>query len=163
LAGQRRRREPSPAASRQGIAQPRLVGARSGDRAACAGSLKESTPPVVVRHTPEDIVRKRSRPSRTVQAGGMGTGGVSPEPAPAATVMPVHYGTLRSRSTRDRQEELRDVCASWRQLRVRFSHRRLTVLLKRKGWRVNAERIHRPYVDEKLTIRDMRPEEGCKS
>ena len=38
-------------------------------------------------------------------------------------------------------------------MRVRFGYRRLTVLLKREGWRVNAKRIYRLYGDEGLTVR----------
>ena len=38
-------------------------------------------------------------------------------------------------------------------VRVRFGYRRLTVLLKREGWRVNAKRIYRLYADEGLTMR----------
>jgi putative transposase len=44
---------------------------------------------------------------------------------------------------------LREVAAS----RVRFGYRRLTVLLRRDGWRVNAKRIYRLYTDEGLTVR----------
>jgi putative transposase len=44
----------------------------------------------------------------------------------------------------------------WRELaasRVRFGYRRLTVLLRRDGWRVNAKRIYRLYTEEGLTVR----------
>ena len=44
---------------------------------------------------------------------------------------------------------LRDLAAS----RVRFGYRRLTVLLKREGWRVNAKRIYRLNTEEGLTVR----------
>ena len=37
--------------------------------------------------------------------------------------------------------------------RVRFGYRRLTVLLRREGWFVNAKRIYRIYTQEGLTIR----------
>ena len=37
--------------------------------------------------------------------------------------------------------------------RVRFGYRRLTVLLRRDGWRVNAKRIYRLYTEEGLTVR----------
>ena len=37
--------------------------------------------------------------------------------------------------------------------RVRFGYRRLTVLLRRDGWRVNAKRIYRLYTAEGLTVR----------
>lgn len=36
---------------------------------------------------------------------------------------------------------------------VRFGYRRLTVLLRRDGWRVNAKRIYRLYTEEGLTVR----------
>ena len=37
--------------------------------------------------------------------------------------------------------------------RVRFGYRRLTVLLRRDGWPVNAKRIYRLYTEEGLTVR----------
>lgn len=36
---------------------------------------------------------------------------------------------------------------------VRFGYRRLTILLKREGWRVNAKRIYRLHREEGLTVR----------
>jgi HTH-like domain len=65
----------------------------------------------------------------------------------------VHNGTLRYRSTRDRQDALRQRSRELAAVRVRFGYRRLTVLLKREGGRVNAKRIYRLYVDEGLTVR----------
>ena len=44
---------------------------------------------------------------------------------------------------------LRELAAA----RVRFGYRRLTVLLKRDGWEVNAKRIYRLYQEEGLTVR----------
>ena len=44
---------------------------------------------------------------------------------------------------------LRELAAA----RVRFGYRRLTVLLRRDGWRVNAKRIYRLYTEEGLTVR----------
>ena len=44
---------------------------------------------------------------------------------------------------------LREVAAA----RVRFGYRRLTVLLRRDGWRVNAKRIYRLYTEEGLMVR----------
>lgn len=61
--------------------------------------------------------------------------------------------SLRYQSHRDPQTalrmRLREVAAS----RVRFGYRRLTVLLRRDGWRVNAKRIYRLYTEEGLTVR----------
>jgi putative transposase len=36
---------------------------------------------------------------------------------------------------------------------VRYGYRRLTVLLRRKGWKVNAKRIYRLYAEERLLVR----------
>jgi putative transposase len=47
------------------------------------------------------------------------------------------------------RQRLRELAA----VRVRFGYRRLTVLLKREGWRVNAKRIYRLYGDEGLAVR----------
>jgi len=38
-------------------------------------------------------------------------------------------------------------------VRVRFGYRRLTILLQREGWRVNAKRIYRLYKEEGLEVR----------
>jgi putative transposase len=71
----------------------------------------------------------------------------------AAGLIPVHNGTLRYRSTRDRQDALRQRLRELAAVRVRFGYRRLTVLLKREGWRVNAKRIYRLYELEGLAVR----------
>ena len=44
---------------------------------------------------------------------------------------------------------MRELAAS----RVRFGYRRLTVLLRREGWPVNAKRIYRLYTEEGLIVR----------
>lgn len=44
---------------------------------------------------------------------------------------------------------LRELAAS----RVRFGYRRLTVMLRREGWRVNPKRIYRLYTEDGLTVR----------
>lgn len=41
--------------------------------------------------------------------------------------------------------------------RVRYGYRRIHVLLQREGWRINAKRIYRLYVEEGLQIRNKRP------
>ena len=45
--------------------------------------------------------------------------------------------------------ELRDLAAA----RPRYGYRRLTILLRRKGWRVNAKRVYRLYCQEGLQVR----------
>jgi transposase InsO family protein len=37
--------------------------------------------------------------------------------------------------------------------RVRFGYRRLTVMLRREGWQVNAKRIYRLYTEDGLAVR----------
>jgi putative transposase len=71
----------------------------------------------------------------------------------AARLIPVRLETLRYQSTRDRQDALRQRLRELAAVRVRFGYRRLTVLLKREGWPVNAKRIYRLYDDEGLTVR----------
>jgi putative transposase len=44
---------------------------------------------------------------------------------------------------------LRELAAS----RVRFGYRRLTVILRREGWKVNPKRIYRLYTEDGLTVR----------
>lgn len=61
--------------------------------------------------------------------------------------------SLRYQGHRDRQEGLRMRLRELAAARVRFGYRRLTVLLRRDGWRVNAKRIYRLYTEEGLTVR----------
>ena len=42
---------------------------------------------------------------------------------------------------------------SWPGTHVRYGYRRLTVLLRREGWHVNAKRIYRLYREEELIVR----------
>jgi putative transposase len=65
----------------------------------------------------------------------------------------VRLNTWRYRLTRDPQEALRQRLRELAAVRVRFGYRRLTVLLKREGWRVNAKRIYRLYGLEGLEVR----------
>jgi putative transposase len=61
--------------------------------------------------------------------------------------------TLRRKSRRDPQEALRIRLRELAASRVRYGYRRLTVLLKREGWKVNAKRIYRLYTEEGLIVR----------
>jgi putative transposase len=71
----------------------------------------------------------------------------------AARLIPVRNETLRYRLTRDPQEALRQRLRELAAVRVRFDYRRLTVVLRREGWRVNAKRIYRLYGLEGLEVR----------
>jgi len=59
----------------------------------------------------------------------------------------------RYRSRRDPQEELRQRLRELAGSRPRFGYRRLTVLLRREGWPVNARRVSRLYRQEELGVR----------
>ncbi len=61
--------------------------------------------------------------------------------------------TLRYQQHRDPQEGLRVRLRELAASRVRYGYRRLTVLLKREGWAVNAKRIYRLYSEEGLIVR----------
>ena len=61
--------------------------------------------------------------------------------------------SLRYEAHRDPQEALRVRLRELAGSRVRYGYRRLTVLLKREGWAVNAKRIYRLYTEEGLIVR----------
>jgi len=71
----------------------------------------------------------------------------------ACGTMAFHRSTVRYRSkARDQtpiRMRLRDLAAS----RVRYGYRRLHVLLRREGWKVNHKRIWRLYKEEGLEVR----------
>ena len=54
----------------------------------------------------------------------------------------------RYRSRRDPQLALRGKLKELACTYVRYGYRRLTVLLRREGWKVNAKRIYRLYTEE---------------
>jgi putative transposase len=79
-----------------------------------------------------------------------------------AGLIPVERGTLRYEHHRDRQEGLRVRLRELAGSRVRYGYRRLTVLLRREGWQVNAKRIYRLYTEEGLIVRTKRRKERAQ-
>ena len=79
-----------------------------------------------------------------------------------AGLIPVERGTLRYQHHRDRQEALRVRLRELAGSRVRYGYRRLTVLLRREGWQVNAKRIYRLYTEEGLIVRTKRRKERAQ-
>jgi len=71
----------------------------------------------------------------------------------AARIVQLAISTLRYQSRKVFDEVL------WRRLRelagtyVRYGYRRLTVLLRREGWKVNAKRSYRLYREEESIVR----------
>jgi putative transposase len=59
----------------------------------------------------------------------------------------------RYRSRRDPQIELRMRIRELAGSRVRYGYRRLSVLLRREGWKVNTKRVYRLYREEGLQVR----------
>jgi putative transposase len=70
--------------------------------------------------------------------------------------------TLRYEHHRDPQEALRIRLRELAGSRVRYGYRRLTVLLKREGWEVNAKRIYRLYTEEGLIVRTKKRKERAQ-
>jgi transposase InsO family protein len=68
-------------------------------------------------------------------------------------LIPIARMSLRYEHHRDPQEALRVRLRELAGSRVRYGYRRLTVLLKREGWPVNAKRIYRLYTEEGLIVR----------
>jgi len=70
--------------------------------------------------------------------------------------------TVRYQHHRDRQEALRVRLRELAGSRVRYGYRRLTVLLRREGWPVNAKRIYRLYTEEGLMVRTQKRRERAQ-
>lgn len=65
------------------------------------------------------------------------------------------WSTLRYSSSRPLQEALRSRLRELAATHVRYGYRRLTVLLRREGWAVNAKRVYRLYDQENLKVRSV--------
>ena len=65
------------------------------------------------------------------------------------------WSTMRYRSRRPLQEALRGRLRQLAAIYVRYGYRRLTVLLRREGWAVNAKRVYRLYDEEQLKVRSV--------
>jgi putative transposase len=73
----------------------------------------------------------------------------------AARVVGLARMSMRYRSRRPMQEGLRHRLRELAAAHVRYGYRRLTVLLRREGWAVNAKRVYRLYDDEGLKVRSV--------
>ena len=69
--------------------------------------------------------------------------------------MGMAWTTLRYTSCRPLQEALRSRLRELAATHVRYGYRRLTVLLRREGWAVNAKRVYRLYDEENLKVRSV--------
>lgn len=64
---------------------------------------------------------------------------------------------MRYRSQARDQSALRQRIKELAETRVRYGYRRLHILLRREGWRVNAKRVYRLYREEGLSLCLKRP------
>jgi putative transposase len=71
----------------------------------------------------------------------------------AARLIRMVRSSKRYCSRRDPQLALRRKLKELASIYVRYGYRRLTVLLRREGWKVNAKRIYRLYAEEGLIVR----------
>ena len=69
--------------------------------------------------------------------------------------MRLPWTTLLYKSRKSRQEPLRRRLREIAATHVRYGYRRLTVLLRREGWKVNAKRVYRLYDEEQLKVRSV--------
>lgn len=75
----------------------------------------------------------------------------------AARVIGIGRSSLRYPSTRPDQTALRKRIREIAETRVRYGCRRIYILLRREGWKVNHKRVHRLYREEGLNLRRKRP------
>jgi putative transposase len=65
----------------------------------------------------------------------------------------VSWATLLYKSRKKSQEPLIRRLREMASTHVRYGYRRLTVLLRREGWKVSAKRVYRLYDEENLKVR----------
>jgi putative transposase len=75
----------------------------------------------------------------------------------ACAVIGFGRSSHRYESQRDPQLFLRMRLKDLAQTRVRYGYRRLHILLRREGWRINHKRTYRLYTEENLQMRTKKP------
>ncbi len=73
----------------------------------------------------------------------------------SARLVGVPWTTLLYKSRKKPQDALRRRLREVASTHVRYGYRRLTVLLRREGWNVNAKRVYRLYDEENLKVRSV--------
>src|SRR5271163_4558732 len=116
-------------------------------QAAGRGSLARSA------HVAGDHPKKAVRPRHRRELGRWTQAAFVVSERRVSRLLPIQLATLRYRSRRDPQTALRMRLRELAANRVRFGYRRLTVLLRREGWAVNAKRIYRLYSKDGLAVR----------
>ena len=81
----------------------------------------------------------------------------------ACRALPVERSTYHYRSRRAGQAQLTERIKEIAATRVRYGYRRIHVLLRREGWRVNAKRVYRLYREMGLQLRNKTPKRRVKA
>lgn len=81
----------------------------------------------------------------------------------ACQALPVDRSTYHYRSKRAGQAVLMKRIKEIAETRVRYGYRRIHVLLRREGWRVNAKRVCRLYREMGLQLRNKSPKRRVKA
>jgi putative transposase len=81
----------------------------------------------------------------------------------ACRALPVERSTYHYRSRRAGQAELTERIKEIAATRVRYGYRRIHVLLRRDGWRVNPKRVYRLYRELGLQLRNKTPKRRVKA
>ena len=71
----------------------------------------------------------------------------------ACKILKIHRNQFRMKSTKDRQEFLRMRIKEIAKVRFKFGYRRIHILLRREGWKINHKRVYRIYREEGLNLR----------
>ena len=81
----------------------------------------------------------------------------------ACRALPVERSTYHYRSRRAGQAPLTERIKEIAATRVRYGYRRIHVLLRREGWRVNPKRVYRLYREMGLQLRNKTPKRRVKA
>ncbi len=81
----------------------------------------------------------------------------------ACRVLRTDTSTYHYKGRRGDQAGLRKRVREIAETRVRYGYRRIHVLLRREGWRVNAKRIYRLYREQGLQLRNKVPKRRVKA
>jgi len=108
-------------------------------------------------HVTGGIVKKVLRPVRKRKLVDVLQDSYQVSERRACKVLGLNRSTQRYKGQRDEQAELRMRIKEIAAVRVRYGYKRIHVLLRREGWRVNHKRVYRIYCEEGLNIRAKRP------
>jgi putative transposase len=75
----------------------------------------------------------------------------------ACQVIQIGRSSYRYQHIRDEQVPLRMRINEIARVRVRYGYKRIYVLLRREGWRINHKRVYRIYCEEGLNLRARKP------